>query len=924
MASFTDAISQFNPYVQQLPVELMGKVGMQKQAQYDAGVQKIQQQVDNVAGIEVARPIDKEYLQSKIGDLGNRLKTFAAADFSNQQLVNTVGGMTSQITKDDQILNAVASTANIKRQDDIIKKAYEKGEWAPENQDLYDTQKLSYLSSTDKESSFVNGKYIPYTNVFKTLKDVAATVGLDEKDIPSLFATDSQGNPLPEYVKDSKTGKVLLDKTGKPIPSGEYKINPVMKMTTIKGKPVEKLLSAFKNALGPKEYQQLAITGRYMYKNIDTPEEISKLVDDSYSNSFSKLDSNIEAIRAELMIEENLVSPDKDKVQKLAEMYQNLNDTKDSLLENVEKIKSEAITDKGKADAIKGKVYTDSYLSGIANSMTESTYKEKVDVNPYWTIWDKNRDFALKQVSEQNTQNYRAAQLANEREKIGLDKLNLQFKYGLDENGNPKFLPTDVNLEDPVIVDALVNQYDNQRVTAAQTANDAAMNLSVALFKGWKGYANMDDAQIKQEIAKTLKQKNMPLTEGETNKQLIYWANKYLTQYGKDQNKIPLETKLLADAYSRSIKDLGYATSQSQEIDKLVEAKAKEEGVDYSAIKDVEKLAKPTTLQIRNQYGGSETISLSKQDVLDIATAIAPSQRFLGGIFSNKIQDNQSDAAKSKLLSKFGPKAESIISSLVISNPDIGTSGITHRAIAPVVNKINEMNYQNINKIKAQVLKDNVYLPLGVRKPLVMDSDNKATITSNLSSVINRYKNIIPDADLVLKDVVDGKFEANLLVNPSGLGGANTYLVEVATSSGGTKTFPVDESIYSFLTNTEPPRNMGVPLFIRQIDLKGTSNALGHQDASAGNLFNDSDFKNFKSSKYGLTGDFVPQTGTNNLIFKIYAHDKKTGETTPLTYDHPIPRYDPRTGAINPDLQNLSLGINNDVFEQLLNKSNKK
>ena len=39
MASFTDAISSFNPYVQQLPVELMAKVGMAKQAQYDAGIQ---------------------------------------------------------------------------------------------------------------------------------------------------------------------------------------------------------------------------------------------------------------------------------------------------------------------------------------------------------------------------------------------------------------------------------------------------------------------------------------------------------------------------------------------------------------------------------------------------------------------------------------------------------------------------------------------------------------------------------------------------------------------------------------------------------------------------------------------------------------------------------------------------------------------
>ena len=93
MASYTDAIAQFNPYVQQLPVELMMKVGMQKQAQYDAGVQKIQHYIDNIAGLDIYRNVDKEYLQSKLGELGKNLKTVAAGDFSDQQLVSSVGGL---------------------------------------------------------------------------------------------------------------------------------------------------------------------------------------------------------------------------------------------------------------------------------------------------------------------------------------------------------------------------------------------------------------------------------------------------------------------------------------------------------------------------------------------------------------------------------------------------------------------------------------------------------------------------------------------------------------------------------------------------------------------------------------------------------------------------------------------------------------
>ena len=84
MASFSDnpqILGSFNPYIQQLPVETMSQVGMMKQGQYDQGVQKIQTQIDNVAGLDVIRDIDKQYLQSKLSSLGTNLKLVAAGDF---------------------------------------------------------------------------------------------------------------------------------------------------------------------------------------------------------------------------------------------------------------------------------------------------------------------------------------------------------------------------------------------------------------------------------------------------------------------------------------------------------------------------------------------------------------------------------------------------------------------------------------------------------------------------------------------------------------------------------------------------------------------------------------------------------------------------------------------------------------------------
>ena len=127
MASFLDQIPQFNPYIEQLPVDMMVKVGMQKQAQYEQGVQKIQSAIDNVAGLDIYKDVDKNYLQSKLNQLGGNLTGLAAGDFSNFQLVNSVAGMTNQIIKDSNVQNAVSSTAWYKKQQKAIEDARKKG-----------------------------------------------------------------------------------------------------------------------------------------------------------------------------------------------------------------------------------------------------------------------------------------------------------------------------------------------------------------------------------------------------------------------------------------------------------------------------------------------------------------------------------------------------------------------------------------------------------------------------------------------------------------------------------------------------------------------------------------------------------------------------------------------------------------------------
>ena len=196
MASFTDQISQFNPYISQIPVETMAKVGMQKQAQYDAGVQKIQSYVDNIAGMDVMHDADKKYVQSKLDELGSRLKTVAAGDFSNQQLVNSVGGMATQIVKDRNVENAVSSTAWYKKQASEMEKAIQEGKASIENIEDFNSQASAWLSS-DKVGQTFRGRYTPYIDVKKKiLTDVIGKINpnIREEDIPWTMNADGTPN----------------------------------------------------------------------------------------------------------------------------------------------------------------------------------------------------------------------------------------------------------------------------------------------------------------------------------------------------------------------------------------------------------------------------------------------------------------------------------------------------------------------------------------------------------------------------------------------------------------------------------------------------------------------------------------------------------------------------------------------------------
>ena len=360
MASFTDIIPQFNPYVQQLPVEAMVQVGMEKQKRYDDGIQKIQSQIDQIGGMDIYSTKHKAYLQSKLNELGNNLSMVAAGDFSNFQLVNSVGGMIGQVVKDPVVKNAYESTQLIRKQQGYMEEAKRKGKSSPENEWWFSSEVSRWDSDPDLARKFT-GEYIEYTDVGKKLTDMASKI----KEI-----TNSKDDPF----QKNRDGSYRLDKDGNPM------IDDAMRRITVKGVPAEKILNTFYSTLDENDKRQLMITGNYHYKNA-TKVTFQNDIVDTYGTQKKALADNLSKLAVELKTNDNLTSSQRAEIE--AAITNGVDKLNSGFFEKEAAAKIDEIGKVSNLEDFKYRTYTQKYLTGLAQDLSNQSYTEEILSNPY-------------------------------------------------------------------------------------------------------------------------------------------------------------------------------------------------------------------------------------------------------------------------------------------------------------------------------------------------------------------------------------------------------------------------------------------------------------------------------------------------------------------------------------------------------------
>ena len=464
MASYTDIAPQFTPYIQQLPVEAMVQVGMEKQKRYDEGIQKIQTNIDNIAGLDVIRDVDKTYLQSKLNQLGSKLKTVAAGDFSNYQLVNSVGGMAKQIGKDSTVQNAVRSTAWYRKQAQEMEKAISEGKSSQANIYDFNDKANAYLNSNNANESF-SGRYTQYIDVDKKWLEVFKGLHSDlaEQDIP--YATNPDGS-----INKQKTAEAM---------------QRISKETV----SAAKIENAIRASLTPDEQNQLSINANYQFRGYDTPEKLAVYSNTKYNSQIESNTSLIQKLQGEVGLSTS--NPEKQKqLQGIIESLESKNVQLNS------ELKEELDLVMANPTLAKATIYKNGAISQFANAYAWESNKENLLENPVLNAQHWEKTYAISRANLALSEKAQSWKEFNDTRGYNLNKIETDLKIqkqNIELNGVSSGFETysgsDTNVKDPLTA-----------MTRDELMYETSANAGIT--KMVKGIPGTTPSQIKAAIAK--------------------------------------------------------------------------------------------------------------------------------------------------------------------------------------------------------------------------------------------------------------------------------------------------------------------------------------------------------------------------------------------------------------------------------------
>jgi hypothetical protein len=881
MASFTDniqSLTNFKPYVQQLPIEEMVAVGQNRQAKYDQGVQKIQSAVDNVAGLDVGRDVDKKYLESKLSELQNNLKSVAAGDFSNYQLVKSTAGMANSISKDPIIQAGVYSSANDKKQLAELEKDRQSGKLTPQAELYYQLKRNAYynnesLTGEDGSPISFSGKYIQSWDIDKNLTEAIKSVGDSKWTTENVFKTDpTTGQPL----KDKKTGMPIYSEFAiKEIREGRFSENVSAAINTVLSRPEAK--------------QELAMRGVYNYRGYT---DINQFIEE-YKKEADKAISLYEDKKIDLATKMALTSDPAVKKQ-----YQDAINKIDSEIQTIDSGEDAKVADAeqfGSLEAYKAALQTRKTRNEYMQSgVTERTSKEYVESIPYKVQQDKikadrdwymaNADLRIKNanlaINQANSATTARAQALKEE----------QWKY---DPKNPNYKPPTTETGDfvkgPVVAQELYADLITKASDANSTLNSQKREFIVNYLKtiNYSNGKNLSDAEINKQIKKwSAKDPNFIDVKYNQWKKVV-GDNAGNVKFAKLATMLPQlnNSETNVAVFSNQLSDLDRDPRVIAESGKGYDPVALSKGLPSVKFSYTEGAG------FLGMGGTTKTAVITPNDIINLQ--IVHNEGL--SMKSSAAEKTRAKLLKEKLQAKFGEgyvRATLLATDPRTFNMAFADNNLSQKTIDNILNakrKMNNDKFSNSVAIREKVLQEK---GLG-NAPLVMSAYGKDAKGPEIASVNERIKSVLgmrKDGEMDVAGFSEAfKDPKTNNINFSIDRDSNKIKMSVYDATTKVKEIEISKSELDYIKGSVVtlPSVVSNPQRIVNSSTNKTTN-YGNLDPQSPNAYRSAYIKeNVLAKKFNRTdikgADVILNyEGVPNVY--IYHHDKSTGEVSAIPY----------------------------------------
>jgi hypothetical protein len=836
MASFLDTTPKFSPYVQTTPYETMAKVGMLKQKQYDEGVQKIQGYVDQIAGLDIYKTEDQNYVKSAITSVGEKTKHLAGADFSEQQVVDSVAGQISKISKDKVVQTAVYSTQNIRKGDKEMEEERVSGKGGVENETYWGKLKQSYLND-GQTGSYFGQKYFKYRDINKRLKEIASEVGVDSKIVQNLFNPDGT-------------------------------LNKVMVETMVKGKDVNKIYQAFTTGLGPDDYKQISITGQYKYQSLNGTDLVNTLTESN--NEFIKsANSRLLDIKEKISEYEKLklnAKPENLKQinEEIASLTANYTQTENNILETqkgygdiVSKIET---GEPNFLDSVRGKIYTNKFLNTMSYTFSEKESYVKYDENPLWKANFDERKFAHDVWKDKQDLAYKYASLNEQKEANKLKKIEL----GLETV--PRVGPIEGEEEE-------------------DTEGRVMENYNRALSERDARYQAIGEMALKQAGFTN------PQAEAEKNGKIYSKTpQEWLVEYGRNAyTKIIRGGNIaVAPEYQQAFSEIGkynnniakiYKTTSN--INEQAAALSGNTKINYSK---VEQQLKPEAFTINTPDSDQpKTVVLTPSQIVDFIK-----YNNLKRIpIKNKEQLEEFNQIVTKLDKTFTPEGRISLALKTSWEGRYSEKSAQESQVIKAQKLLSSEGYDKFVKAKKEIYKQTFSNYFPSQEAMSMSGTAKDKTITKISNVFGSRDEITE-----IKTALEGK-DAQVIITATpdilGFGPTKPKVFVIGEKGTVTKSYDITPDDYTYLTGKQLPQvNTNLNLFESYINSNkdGSSNSQGAGNPETA-YYTKQNFTNVK--KYNVVGGDIVRDKINgdNYFFHLYLNNNGIIKSVPI-YNEPL------------------------------------